>query len=702
MKMKYRFLVFVVGFTLALAGCGSGGGSNTQDNPPGGITTITGRVVDGAIAGGIVSVYKINTNGTKGTQVGGPATTGTDGRYSVTASYEGPVVIECSGGSYKDWATGTTINLTSSNVLSAVIPNATGAVTAQITPLTYMAAKKALKDMATNGTNVSAAISTANSGIGSYFGNTDILSTSIIDPTVSNSAAGAGQTSINYTLILAGLSQYAETNGISNPFELVTALANDASDGTFDGKEGATQLSVGGTSLSPSTATSGLSTAITSFQSSTENTSGATITSTITQDLNTSTGAITPPSGSLDLTFGTGGKVTTSVGSDDSAYAVDFQSDGKVVVAGHSYNGSTYLFAVARYNSNGSLDTSFDTDGKVTTSFGTGRSDWGKAVGIQSDGKIVVAGVTGDSNGMNGDIALARYNSNGTLDSAFGTNGKVTTDIGGYFDEVRDLVLQSDGKIVVAGFSAINSGFAVVRYNTNGSLDSTFGTGGVVTTSFGNGTAVGFSLGIQADGKIVVSGGFSDGANYGFAAARYSTTGSLDTTFGTGGKVTTVISTPTGTDIDYTTDLKIQSDGKIVVAGHSATGVSYAGTDFVLVRYNTDGSLDSTFGTGGKVITDIGTSNEKAVALAVQSNGKIIAAGLSNGPTSFISTLVRYNTDGSLDTTFDTDGKLTTSIGSSFDGFMDVGIQADGTIVAVGAASNNGSTAVFSLARYWP
>lgn len=693
--MKCGLLVFVVGLTLALAGCGSGAGSNTQDNPPSGTTTtITGQVVDGAIAEGKVSVYKINTNGTKGTQVGGPATTGTDGRYSVTASYEGPVVIECSGGSYKDWATGTTINLTSSNVLSAVIPNATGAVTAQITPLTYMAAKKALKDMATNGTNVSAAISTANSGIGSYFGNTDILSTSIIDPTVSGSAAGAGQTSINYTLILAGLSQYAETNGISNPFELVTALANDASDGTFDGKEGTTQLSVGSSSLSSSTVTSGLSTAITSFQSSPENTSAATITSTITQGLSTSTGSIALPSGSLDVTFGTGGKVTTAIGSNDAASSIGFQSDGKIVVAGKSSNGSNNDFAVARYDTSGSLDATFGTGGKVTI-YGTADEE-ATAVGIQSDGKIIVAGTA------NSDFGIGRLNTDGSLDSTFGTNGKVTTDIdGGSQDKLYALTLQSDGEIVVAGFSS-TSGFAVVRYNTNGSLDSTFGTGGKVTTSFGSGTAVGFSLGIQADGKIVVSGGFYDGTNYGFAVARYSTGGSLDTTFGTGGKVSTVISNPTGSQVDYTTDLKIQSDGKIIVAGHSATGVSYAGTDFVLARYNTDGSMDSTFGTGGKVITDIGTSYEKAVALAVQSNGKIIAAGLSDGPTNFISTLVRYNTDGSPDTSFDADGKVTTSIGASFGGFFDVGIQSDGKIVAAGAASNDGSTSVFSLARYWP
>ncbi|MBM2837867.1 MAG: hypothetical protein HW415_492, partial [Deltaproteobacteria bacterium] len=268
-------------------------------------------------------------------------------------------------------------------------------------------------------------------------------------------------------------------------------------------------------------------------------------------------------------------------------------------------------------------------------------------------------------------------------------------------DKAYALAIQSDGKIVVAGFTS-NGGFAVVRYNTNGSLDSTFGTGGKVTTSFGSGTVVGFSLGIQADGKIVVSGGFYDGTNYGFAVACYSTGGSLDTTFGTAGKVTTVISTPTGNQVDYTTALKIQSDGKIVVAGHSATGVSYAGADFVIARYNTNGSMDSIFGTGGKVITDIGTSYEKALALAIQSNGKILAAGLSNGPTNFVANLVRYNTDGSLDTTFDTDGKVTASIGSSANVFMAVGIQSDGMIVGAGAASNDGSTWAFGLARYWP
>lgn len=173
-------------------------------------------------------------------------------------SHTGPVLVECAGGSYKDWATGNTITLAPTDVLSAVLPNAAGTVTAQVTPITHMAAKQALQDMAANAAAAATAISNANSSIGQYFGITDIINTPVIDPTVSGSASGAAQTSIDYSLVLAGISQYAASNGITNPFELVTALANDASDGAFDGKQGTAQLTAGGVNLSSSAASSGL------------------------------------------------------------------------------------------------------------------------------------------------------------------------------------------------------------------------------------------------------------------------------------------------------------------------------------------------------------------------------------------------------------------------------------------------------------
>ena len=225
--------------------------------------------------------------------------------------------------------------------------------------------------------------------------------------------------------------------------------------------------------------------------------------------------------GELDTTFDTDGKVTTSIGSgDDYVNSVVLQSDGKIVAAGYSYNGSNYDFAIVRYNTDGSLDTTFDTDGKVTTPIASG-DDRAYSVVLQSDGKIVAAGYS--YNGSDNDFAIVRYNTDGSLDTTFDTDGKVTTPIGSRSDTAYGVVLQSDGKIVAAGYSfnGSDNDFAIVRYNTNGSLDTTFGTGGKVTTPIGSGNEEANSVVLQSDGKIVVAGSSVNGSNYDFAVVRY-------------------------------------------------------------------------------------------------------------------------------------------------------------------------------------
>jgi len=172
----------------------------------------------------------------------------------------------------------------------------------------------------------------------------------------------------------------------------------------------------------------------------------------------------TPTSGSLDTTFNTTGKVTTAIGAiNDSALAVAIQSDGKIVAAGYSYNGANYDFALVRYNTDGSLDTTFNTTGKVTTAIGA-SNDSAYVIAIQSDGKIVAAGYS--DNGANDDFALVRYNTDGSLDTTFNTTGKVTTAIGASNDYAYAVAIQSDGKIVAAGYSynGANDDFALVRY----------------------------------------------------------------------------------------------------------------------------------------------------------------------------------------------------------------------------------------------
>jgi uncharacterized delta-60 repeat protein len=396
--------------------------------------------------------------------------------------------------------------------------------------------------------------------------------------------------------------------------------------------------------------------------------------------------------GDLDTSFSGDGKQTTAIGSGtDEANSVVLQSDGKIVAAGYSHNGTNNDFAVVRYNTDGSLDTTFDTDGKVTTAIGSGI-DAAYSVVLQSDGKIVVAGYS--YNGTNDDFAVVRYNTNGSLDTTFDTDGKVTTDIGSSQDQAYSVVLQSDGKIVVAGYSSngTNTDFAVVRYNTNGSLDTTFDTDGKVTTDIGSGTDVAWSVVLQSDGKIVAAGYSHNGTNTDFAVVRYNTDGSLDTTFDTDGKVTTAIGS--GTDIAFS--VVLQSDGKIVVAGHSYNGTN---DDFAVVRYNTNGSLDTTFDTDGKVTTAIGSGTDAAYSVVLQSDGKIVAAGYSHNGTNNDFAVVRYNTDGSLDTTFDTDGKVTTAIGSGSDAAYSVVLQSDGKIVVAGY-SYNGTNDDFAVVRY--
>ena len=403
-------------------------------------------------------------------------------------------------------------------------------------------------------------------------------------------------------------------------------------------------------------------------------------------------GAVLTEASSLDSSFGTGGKVTTPFGTSfDIANAAVIQTDGKIVAVGYSSINSNNDFALARYNTDGSLDTSFGTGGKVTTSIGNSY-EIATSVVIQTDGKIVAAGYS--YNGSNEDFALVRYNTDGSLDTSFGTGGKTTTPIANANDEAYSAAIQPDGRIVVGGYSSngSNNDFALVRYHTDGSLDTTFGTGGKVIMQFGSANDIIRAVVIQTDGKIVALGYFFNVSNNDFALARYNTDGSLDPSFGTNGKVSTAI----GNSTDEIFSAVIQTNGKIVIAGCTNNGLN---NDFALARYNADGSLDTSFGTGGKVSTPFGSSFDIANSVALQTDGKIVAAGFSRNPANEDFALARYNTDGSLDPSFGTGGKVTTQFGTSFEIAYAAAIQTDGKIVAVGY-SRIGSTEDFALARY--
>jgi uncharacterized delta-60 repeat protein len=415
--------------------------------------------------------------------------------------------------------------------------------------------------------------------------------------------------------------------------------------------------------------------------------------------------AASAASGDLDPTFGTGGKVTTNFFNyNDQVDAVAMQSDGKIVVAGFanlSTGGQISNFALARYNTDGTLDTTFGTGGKVNTDF-LGFGNTARSIVIQPDGKIVAAGYASNGAGTI-HFALARYNTNGTLDTSFGTGGKVTTNISDTGDGAFAVAIQADGKIVAAGATLPSASsnvqiFALARYNTDGSLDTSFGIGGKVTTSFSGTYDEATAVVIQSDGKIIAAGhAHSDSSRDDFALARFNTNGTLDTSFGTGGKVTTDFSGLS----DFVASAVIQSDGKIVAAGTVETSATQSA--FALARYNTNGSLDTTFGTVGKVTTNFTSSQDQANAIAIQSDGKIIVAGFAPNSSTFLDfALARYNTNGSLDASFGVGGKVTTDFFGDFDAANAVAIQSDGKIVAAGYAYPNGgqSHSDFALARY--
>ncbi len=355
-------------------------------------------------------------------------------------------------------------------------------------------------------------------------------------------------------------------------------------------------------------------------------------------DSSSTTSSSSPTSSSqLDTSFNGTGIVTTPVGtSDDNAWSVAVQPDGKIVVAGYTWNGADYDFAVVRYDATGSLDATFGSGGRVITLLGT-SDDRATGVAVQSDGKSVVAGSS--HNGANHDFAVVRYTATGSLDATFGSGGKVTTPLGTGDDLASGVAVQSDDKIVVAGssYNGTDYDFALVRYDAaTGSLDTTFGAGGKVTTAIGPSHDVAGGVAVQPDGRIVATGYASDGTYYYFATARYTTTGSLDTTFGAGGIAITAV----GPDNDFAQSAAIQPDGKVVVAGYSSDGTYYY---FAVVRYTSAGSLDTTFGAGGGVVTAVGMYDDYAYGVAIQPDGKIVVAGYSSNGANDDFAVARYN-----------------------------------------------------------
>jgi uncharacterized delta-60 repeat protein len=401
--------------------------------------------------------------------------------------------------------------------------------------------------------------------------------------------------------------------------------------------------------------------------------------------------------GSLDRSFGGDGKVLTNLsGHFDGANAISLQADNKIVAAGWAAGGAK--FGLARYNPDGTLDPAFGGDGTVTTDV-SDADDVIFGSAIQSDGKILVAGVTNQEAGAAGwGFTVARYGTDGTLDAAFGTGGIATIPLGDG-DEATAVAVQPDGKIVVVGGASVVFGseadFAVVRLDADGTPDTTFGDLGQVITdidgSFDNATG---GVVLQPDGGIVVGGvsvSLGTGASR-FAVVRYQANGTPDPAWGGDGIVTTDF----GPDVNPVFHMALQADGRIVAAG--STKYFAANPNVALARYATDGSLDTTFGGDGKVTIDVtGSHTEGAWGVDVDANGKIVAAGEAGGrDPRFL--VVRMKTNGGLDRTFGGDGIVTTNFSSGEDGASAMVIQPNGRIVAAGFASTRNGA--FALARY--
>ena len=397
--------------------------------------------------------------------------------------------------------------------------------------------------------------------------------------------------------------------------------------------------------------------------------------------------------GAPDATFGSGfGTVITPIGSGtDVAYSLALQPDGMIVVAGACSNGTDYDFCLARYLANGALDTNFNGTGKVITAIGNGN-DGAYSIALRPDGRIVVAGSC--LNGTTYDFCLARYLASGALDLSFNGTGKVMTAIGSGNDAAYSVALQPDGKIVVAGrcSNGTNTDFCLARYLASGALDLSFNSTGTVITMIGSGGDVARGVALQPDGKIVVAGYCVSGTNYDFCLARYLASGTLDLSFNGSGTVMTAI----GVGDDYAISLALQPDGKIIVAGVCSNG---ANSDFCLARYLANGTFDTSFNSTGKVITPIGSSDDYGYSVALQPDGKIVVAGYCSNGANLDFCLARYLANGTLDTSFGSTGKVITAIGSSTDVANSAALQPDGKIVVAGYCSN-GSNDDFCVARY--
>jgi uncharacterized delta-60 repeat protein len=412
--------------------------------------------------------------------------------------------------------------------------------------------------------------------------------------------------------------------------------------------------------------------------------------------------------GDLDPSFSENGKQTTDFdGALDYSYALAIQDDGRSVLGGQTgpLSGDTD-FALARYTTPGELDSSFSGDGRRVLDFqGTGGDDFVYDLAVQPDGKIVAAGYTENPGGARVAFAVARFRPNGTLDPTFGGDGKVRT----LFPEGPAygyaVGIDSDGNVVVAGEVEIDPDsdprdfdFGVARYHPNGTLDHSFGGDGLVTTDFDHGTDGGWDLAIQPNDRIVVAGWARPAEFYRFAVARYRTDGTRDGSFSGDGKL--VMNFNPGVSVDnYALAVRLRPDGKIVVGGHIS--FSPAGGIIGLGRILPGGAPDPSFGDHGKIINDLGQGGGVYFEdMALQGDSRIVVTGELRGPSETWLFVARFWAGGGVDNTFGSSGLTRVKFGATADAEGEaVEIQDTAKILAAGS---NGAGSDFASVRLLP
>jgi uncharacterized delta-60 repeat protein len=399
--------------------------------------------------------------------------------------------------------------------------------------------------------------------------------------------------------------------------------------------------------------------------------------------------------GLIDESFGRHGIVTTDFnGLDDVVTSIALQLDGKIIAGGiatsfvnEGGNSNVYNMVVSKYNINGSLDETFNSTGLVWApdNYLT-LTDFPTVITLQADGKIIATRST-DEYGL----IMIRFNNDGSTDNSFNLNTNLQTPDSTFI--AKAVVIQTDGKIVIGGYWnwAVSTDFSLYRFTATGSGDMTFGTQGNASTDFRGYPDFLNGLALQSDNKIVAIGSASNGRNDAFAIARYNANGSPDNTFDVDGKRMTFI----GSFNVYPLSLSLLSNNKIIAAGYNEPP---SGNNIVLAKYNIDGSFDDTFHGNGTITENFKQGSTVYTSTIEQSDGKVIAAGYLFNGSDYDFLVSRFNTNGSFDNTFSEDGSQTISFLNSNDYAYALALQQDGKILVSGQAVNS-ANADFALAR---